>query len=105
MTQYLQKERAEAIRLEDEDFKQCLLERFAQEDRVEQINLQKRRLKIEEHKREAARLVAEKRAVTLAEEVGGGPSLLFSIHPSSCMCSVHSGTGTSGREQSAFRFN
>ena len=65
----MQRERAEAVKAEEEQFRQRLLEKFALEDRVEQMNQQKRRLKVEEHKREAARLVAEKRALRLAEEV------------------------------------
>lgn len=57
------------MKAEEEQFRQRLLEKFALEDRVEQMHRQKRRLKVEEHKREAARLVAEKRALRLAEEV------------------------------------
>ena len=41
--------------------RQKLLARFAEEDRIEQMNAQRRRLKVEEHKREIARIIAEKR--------------------------------------------
>ena len=43
--------------------------RFAQEDKVEQMNAQKRRLCIEHHKREAARLIAEKQNLLAAAKV------------------------------------
>ena len=65
----LQRERAEAAKAEEEQYRQRELDKFALEDKVEQMNQQKRRLKVEEHKREAARLVAEKRALRMAEEV------------------------------------
>lgn len=62
--------------------------RFAEEDRVEQMNAQKRRLCIEQHKREAARLIAEKQALIAAAKAsspclgcqGRNSSLVHSVH-------------------------
>lgn len=54
---------------EEEKLRQQLLARFAEQDRVEQMNAQKRRLCIEQHKREANRLIAEKKALQAAAEV------------------------------------
>ena len=40
-----------------------MLEKFAEEDRVEQMNAQRRRMKMQEHKREVERLAAVKKAM------------------------------------------
>merc|ERR1719316_831192 len=42
---------------EDARIKEVLLKKFAEDDRLEQMNDRKRRLKLEEHKREANRLL------------------------------------------------
>lgn len=49
-------EKAEEDKLRDQ-----LLEKFAEDDRIEQMNQQKRRLRVEVHKREAKRLVDQHR--------------------------------------------
>lgn len=56
-------ERLAHERAEEDEFRRRTLERFAEEDRLEQMNAQKRRLKVAEHVREVNRLVAEKRAM------------------------------------------
>ena len=56
----------EEKRMEDE-FKKKLLEKFAEDDRLEQMNAQKRRMKELEHKREIERLWQEKLAVYQAQ--------------------------------------
>ena len=43
-------------------FRKHLLEKFAEDDRIEQMNAQRRRMKMEEHKREVQRLWEEKQA-------------------------------------------
>lgn len=45
-----------------------MLAKFAEDDRLEQLNAQKRRLKQEQHKREVERLIAEKRAMYEAQK-------------------------------------
>jgi hypothetical protein len=51
-------ERKRAAALEEEDkIRNELLAKFAEDDRLEQLNDQRRRLKIEQHKREAQRLI------------------------------------------------
>lgn len=42
------------------EFKKKLMEKFAEDDRIEQMNAQKRRMKEQEHKREIERLWQEK---------------------------------------------
>ena len=59
-------------RAEEDEFRRRTLERFAEEDRLEQMNAQKRRLKVAEHVREVNRLVAEKRAMYEAARVSRG---------------------------------
>ena len=38
-----------------------MLEKFAEDDRIEQMNAQRRRMKVQEHKRDVERLIDEKR--------------------------------------------
>lgn len=54
------------MRMEDE-FKQKLMEKFAEDERLEQMNAQKRRMRELEHKREIERLWQEKLAVYRAQ--------------------------------------
>jgi hypothetical protein len=46
---------------EEEEFRARMLEKFAQDERIEQMNAQKRRMKQLEHKREVERLLEERR--------------------------------------------
>ncbi len=57
---------AEEQRMEDE-FKQKLMEKFAEDERLEQMNAQKRRMRELEHKREVERLWQEKLAIYKAQ--------------------------------------
>ena len=57
---------AEEKRMEDE-FKQKLMEKFAEDERLEQMNAQRRRMKELEHKREIERLWQERLAVYKAQ--------------------------------------
>lgn len=50
---------AEERRMEDE-FKQRLMLKYAEDERLEQMNAQKRRMREQEHKREIERLWQEK---------------------------------------------
>merc|ERR1712151_529179 len=45
----------------DDKIREQLLDKFAEDDRIEQMNEQKRRMKVQEHKREAERLMQVKR--------------------------------------------
>ena len=65
----MQAERALVIKAEEERFRQQLLARFAEEDRLEQMSAQRKRVRLEQHKREAERLLAEKRALEAAARV------------------------------------
>lgn len=51
----------------EEEFKMKLLQKFAEDERLEQMNAQKRRMKELEHKREIERLWAERLAVYRAQ--------------------------------------
>lgn len=42
---------------EEEQIRQQLLKKFAEDDRIEQMNENKRRMRVEQHKREAQRLI------------------------------------------------
>ena len=53
---------AEEKRIEDE-FKLKLMQKFAEDERLEQMNAQKRRMREQEHKREIERLWLEKLAI------------------------------------------
>lgn len=57
---------AEEKRMEDE-FKRKLMEKFAQDERLEQMNAQKRRMRELEHKREIERLWTERLAIYKAQ--------------------------------------
>jgi len=54
----IQDKKKELARQEEEKLAAALLQKFAEDDRIEQMNEQKRRMKVAEHKREANRLVA-----------------------------------------------
>merc|ERR550537_273841 len=56
------KEEKKALEQEEEErFRKQLLAKFAEDDRIEQLNDQKRRMKIQEHKREVERFLGERR--------------------------------------------
>ncbi|CAD7928972.1 unnamed protein product [Amoebophrya sp. A120] len=57
----VREEREEAV------FREKLLHKFAEDDRIEQLNAQKKRMKVQEHKREVERLLQERRAQYQAE--------------------------------------
>lgn len=63
----LKAERAEEEKRMEEDFKRKLLEKFAEDDRLEQMNAQKRRMRELEHKREIERLWQEKLVIYKAQ--------------------------------------
>lgn len=55
--------RLERERVEEEAFRAFMLAKFADDDRVEQMNAQRRRMRMLEHKKEVERLAAIKRAM------------------------------------------
>ncbi len=55
------KEKKEKDEKEEAAFRAKLLEKFAEDDRIELLNEQKKRMKVVQHKREVERLVEEKR--------------------------------------------
>lgn len=62
---YLKELRAQRMAQEKEEeelFRKALVAKFAEDDRIEQMNVQRRRMKMEEHKREVQRLWEEKQA-------------------------------------------
>lgn len=63
----LKAERAAEEKRLEEDFKQKLLIKFAEDERLEQMNQQKRRMREQEHKREIERLWQEKLAIYRAQ--------------------------------------
>lgn len=61
------------------------MERFAEEDRLEQLNAQRRRIKVAEHAREVERLVAQKRAMYQAARVRNPKSQITKISTGICV--------------------
>lgn len=59
----VQAQRLAAENKEEKRFREVLLAKFAEEDKLDQMNQHKRRLKLEEHKREAAKLAAQKKSL------------------------------------------
>jgi len=57
----MKEEKASKAREEEDAIREQLMVKFAEDDRIEQMNEQKRRMKVQEHKREAERLVALRR--------------------------------------------
>merc|ERR1712182_113586 len=53
----LKKEKMRVEREEEEKLRAQLLAKFAEDDRIEQMNAAKRRMKVQEHKREVEKLV------------------------------------------------
>merc|ERR1712216_944416 len=60
----LKLERLRQQELEEDDFRKHMMDKFAEDERIEQMNAQKRRMKMQEHKRE------EERKKILAEAAG-----------------------------------
>ena len=63
----LKAERAEEEKRMEDEFKRKLMEKFAEDERLEQMNAQRRRMREQEHKREVERLWQEKLAVFSAQ--------------------------------------
>ena len=59
----MQAERMAREKEEEDEFRRQTMERFAEQDRLEQMNAQKRRIKVAQHAREVERLIQEKRAM------------------------------------------
>ena len=53
--------RAEAMEIEESKYRAEMLAKFAEDDRIEQLNAQKRRMKQAEHRREVERLIEARR--------------------------------------------
>lgn len=84
-----------AMEEEEAAFCQAMLAKFAEDDRIEQMNAQKRRMKQLEHRRAVQRLIEERRKQFLADKVspvlpGGGPhfeaGIIFESGVCVCVC-------------------
>ncbi len=78
----VQAERAAAAAVEEDRFRAESLARRAEEDRVEQMNAQRRRMRVAEHRREIDELIDAKRAAFEAAQVGPVHQLFLQCHPS-----------------------
>lgn len=65
---------------EEEAFRIMMMAKFAEDDRIEQMNAQKRRMKQLEHKREVEKLIEDRRRQREADMVQTH-SLCESFHP------------------------
>lgn len=61
--------RRQAEKEEEETFRKMMMAKFAEDDRIEQMNAQKRRMKQLEHKREVERLIEDRRQQREADMV------------------------------------
>ena len=61
--------RRQAEKEEEEAFRQMMMAKFAEDDRIEQMNAQKRRMKQLEHKRAVEKLMEDRRNQYLADKV------------------------------------
>ncbi|XP_065661551.1 meiosis-specific nuclear structural protein 1 isoform X3 [Hydra vulgaris] len=57
----LRERKKAAEKEEEEEFRQKMLQKFSEDDRIDQMNAQKRRLKQQEHKRAVEKLIEERR--------------------------------------------
>ena len=64
-----QRMRKEAERQEEETFRQVMMAKFAEDDRIEQMNAQRRRMKQQEHKRAVEELMEDRRLQYQADKV------------------------------------
>lgn len=61
--------RRQAEKEEEEAFRNMMMDKFAEDDRIEQMNAQKRRMKQLEHRREVEKLIEYRRRQREAEKV------------------------------------
>lgn len=61
--------RMQAEKEEEEHFRRTMMAKFAEDDRIDQMNAQRRRMKQLEHKREVERLIEDRRRQQEAEKV------------------------------------
>merc|ERR1719225_1295574 len=67
MCQMKQKsERKAAVAAEEEAYRQQMMDKFAYDDKIEQMNAHKRRMKQQEHKREVEELIEKRRVIEQA---------------------------------------
>ncbi|XP_065841752.1 meiosis-specific nuclear structural protein 1-like [Oscarella lobularis] len=64
----IKEERERALRDEEQRFREEMMRKFAEDDRIEQMNAQKRRMKQLEHKRAVERLIEQRRAQHLRDK-------------------------------------
>lgn len=57
----LKEHKKEAERIEEEEFRQQMMAKFAEDDRIELMNAQKRRMKQLEHRRAVEKLIQDRR--------------------------------------------
>jgi hypothetical protein len=68
---------------EEEQHRQQMLAKFAEDDRIEQMNAQKRRMKQQEHKRAVEELLMKRREHYAQDRVSFAPRPVFSWLPMS----------------------
>lgn len=59
----------QAEKEEEEDFRREMMAKFAEDDRIDQMNAQRRRMKQLEHKREVEKLIEDRRRQKEADKV------------------------------------
>lgn len=69
----------QAAKEEEEAFRQAMLAKFAEDDRIEQMNAQKRRMKQLEHKRAVEKLLEDRRQQFIADKVTKHTFLIYTL--------------------------
>ena len=87
---YFKQLREEAERREAEEFRAQMMAKFAEDDRIEQMNAHKRRMKLLEHKRAVEELLKDRHARFEAARVRSFNTLAHSVssYPLKCSCDV-----------------
>ncbi len=81
--------RKQAEKEEEEAFRKMMLAKFAEDDRIEQMNDRKRRMKQLEHKREVEKLIEDRRRQREADMVQSIPSVCtITSRIRRCCCSL-----------------
>lgn len=70
--------RRQAEKEEEDHFRQAMMDKFAEDDRIDQMNAQRRRRKQLEHKREVEKLIEDRRRQHEADKVPLASTVLFS---------------------------
>ena len=82
----MKEHKRQAEKEEEEEFRQQMIAKFAEDDRLELMNAQKRRMKQLEHRRAVEKLIEERRQQYQLEKVNTCTYMYIHMH---VHCTVH----------------